>query len=339
MIDEADRIHQADRIGPPPLEPRHAPGSDALTGAPPEYLTPDFDDRPTLEEALAWCHQLATAHYENFHVATFLLPRRVRPHFESIYAFCRVSDDLGDEVADTTTALRLLEAWGRMLDECYDAPQNSRHPVFIALRPTIEACDLPRSLFHDLLRAFCQDQIKTHYGTWDEAVEYSRYSANPVGRLVLMVCGYRDERRALLSDKICTALQFANFWQDAVRDSEIPRRYIPAEYMDRFNVAEGQIEGRVFTPEFGAMMRALVDRTRDMLGQGAALPAMVDDELRVTLELFSKGGEAILDGIAAQNYDVLRGRPLVTRRKKLLLLFGALIGKLRTSRASGVRPA
>ena len=251
----------------------------------------------------------------------------MRPHFESVYAFCRVSDDLGDEVADTSTALRLLETWGRMLDQCYDAPAQSRHPVFVALRETIVACDLPRTLFHDLLRAFEQDQVKTEYYTWDEAVEYSRYSANPVGRLVLMVCGYRDEQRALLSDKICTGLQLANFWQDCVRDSEIPRRYIPAEYMERFGVAEGQIEGRVFTPEFGAMMRALVDRTRDMLREGAALSEMVDDELRVTLDLFRKGGEAILDGIAAQKYDVLRGRPVVTRRKKLMLLLGALLGK------------
>jgi squalene synthase HpnC len=194
-------------------------------------------------------------------------------------------------------------------------------------------------LFQDLLRAFCQDQIKTEYGTWDEAVEYSRYSANPVGRLVLMLCGYRDEERAVLSDKICTGLQLANFWQDAVRDSEIPRRYIPAEYMDRFGVAEGQIEGRVFTPEFGAMMQALVERTREMLQQGAPLSRMVDQELSVTLELFRKGGEAILDGIAAQNYDVLRGRPVVTRRRKLMLLLDALLGRIRIGRVAGVRAA
>jgi squalene synthase HpnC len=311
--------------------------SDSLVGAPAEYLTPE--ERPTLEEAREWCRRLATTHYENFHVATFFLPKRVRPHFDSLYAFCRVSDDLGDEVGDASTALRLLEAWDCMLDECYDAPERSRHPVFVALRETIVACDLPRGPFHDLLRAFCQDQIKTTYQTWDEAVDYSRYSANPVGRLVLMICGYRDEERALLSDKICTALQLANFWQDAVGDSEIPRRYIPTEYMDRFGVAEGQIEGRVFTPEFGAMTRALVDRTRDMLRQGAALPRMVDSELRVTLELFGRGGEAILDGIAAQDYDVLRGRPVVTRRKKLLLLLGALVGKLRMGRGAGVPSA
>jgi squalene synthase HpnC len=319
--------------GPVELAPRETAAMDSLAGAPPGYRTPE--DRPTLDQARAWCHTLATTHYENFHVATFFLPRRVRPHFESVYAFCRVSDDLGDEVADTSTALRLLETWGRMLDQCYDAPQQSRHPVFVALRETIVACDLPRTLFHDLLRAFEQDQVKTEYYTWDEAVEYSRYSANPVGRLVLMVCGYRDEQRALLSDKICTGLQLANFWQDCVRDSEIPRRYIPAEYMERFGVAEGQIEGRVFTPEFGAMMRALVDRTRDMLREGAPLSEMVDDELRVTLDLFRKGGEAILDGIAAQDYDVLRGRPVVTRRRKLMLLLSALIGKIRTRRKAG----
>jgi squalene synthase HpnC len=311
--------------------------TDSLDGAPAHYLTPE--DRPTLDEARAWCHQLASSHYENFHVATFFLPRIMRPHFEGLYAFCRVSDDLGDEVGDTATALRLLNTWGGMLDQCYDAPAQSRHPVFVALRETIADCDLPRGLFHDLLRAFKQDQIKTRYDTWDEAVEYSRYSANPVGRLVLMVCGYRDEARALLSDRICTGLQLANFWQDAVRDSEIGRRYIPTESMLRFGVAEGQIEGRVFTPEFGAMMHALVERTRAMLHQGAALSITVDDELRVTLDLFRKGGEAILDGIAAQNYDVLRGRPVVTRRRKLMLLGGAFLDKLRTRQAAGVRAA
>lgn len=309
---------------------------DALEGAPLEFQTPL--ERPSVDEAKAWCRQLATTHYENFHVATFFLPKQLRPHFDSVYAFCRVSDDLGDEVEDTGTALRLLGTWGEMLDQCYDAPEQSRHPVFVALRPTIVACDLPRELFHDLLRAFRQDQVKTEYATWDEAVEYSRYSANPVGRLVLLVCGYRDEERAVLSDKICTALQLANFWQDVVRDSEIPRRYLPAEYMERFGIHEGQIPGRIFTPEFRAMMRELVERTRALLREGSALPSMVDPELRVTLELFGKGGEAILDGIAAQDYDVLRGRPMVTKRQKLMLLLGALAGKLRSVRL-GTRAA
>lgn len=316
----------------PTLVERQPSAWDALTGAPPEFLTPE--DRPTLPEAQGWCRHLATTHYENFHVATWFLPKRVRPHFESVYSFCRVSDDLGDEVGSTETALRLLTTWGEMLDQCYDSPEQSRHPVFVALRETIVACDLPREPFHDLLHAFRLDQVKTHYDTWNETVSYSRFSANPVGRLVLMICGYRDDVRFELSDRICTALQLANFWQDMVRDSAIPRRYLPSEYMERFGVEDGQIEGRVFTPEFQAMTKALVDRTRDLLHEGGALPSLVDRELAVTLRLFSAGGEAILDGIARQGYDTLRGRPVVSKTRKLLLLLYAVAGKLRAQRST-----
>jgi len=299
---------------------------DRLLGAPEEYRTPE--DRPTLEEANAWCQRLTGSHYENFHVATFFLPKAVKPHFESIYAYCRVSDDLGDEVASPEIALRLLDAWKGMLDECYDQPERSRHPVFVALRETIVACELPRELFSELLLAFKADQVKTHYNTWEELLEYSHYSANPVGRLVLLVCGYREESLALLSDKVCTALQLANFWQDTVEDAERGRRYIPAEAMERFNVDEGQIEGRVFTPAFAAMMEMLVARTRAMLMEGGEISKHVDKELKVTLDLFRKGGEAILNGIAAQKYDVLRGRPVVTKVMKLRLLAGALLSKV-----------
>jgi squalene synthase HpnC len=303
----------------------------ALLGAPVEYLTPL--ERPTLEEAQAWCRKLATSHYENFHVATWFLPRRVRPHFESIYAYCRVADDLGDEVADPAVAMRLLDAWGSMLDECYDTPGRSMHPVFVALQETVRECGVPRELFADLLHAFRMDQVKTEYNTWEELLEYSHYSANPVGRLVLWVCGYRDETLGLLSDKVCTALQLANFWQDVVEDAERGRRYIPAEAMLLFGVDEGQILGRVFTPEFGAMIESLVVRTRAMLREGSAITKGVDRELAVTLNLFTKGGEAILDGITAQGFDVLRGRPVVTKVKKLSLLAGALGAKMRAGMA------
>lgn len=299
----------------------------ALLGAPPEYLTPL--ERPTLAEAQVWCRRLASSHYENFHVATFFLPREVRPHFESIYAYCRVADDLGDEVADPAVATRLLHAWLSMLDECYDTPERSLHPVFVALQETIRQCDVPRELFADLVHAFLMDQVKTTHNSWDELLEYSHYSANPVGRLVLWVCGYREESLALLSDNVCTALQLANFWQDVVEDAERGRRYIPAEDMLRFRVDEGQIEGRVFTPEFRAMIQSLVVRTREMLHEGGQLSSLVDKDLAVTLDLFRKGGDAILDGIAAQDYDVLRGRPVVTKLKKLSLLTGALLGKMR----------
>jgi len=303
----------------------------ALLGAPHQYLTPL--ERPTLAEAKAWCAELTRTHYENFHVATIFLPRKVRPHFESIYAYCRVADDLGDEVDDPALATRLLDAWGSMLDECYDAPERSMHPVFVALHETIRACELPRQLFHDLLIAFKMDQVKTEYESWDELLEYSHYSANPVGRLVLWVCGYREERLALLSDKVCTALQLANFWQDVVEDKERGRRYLPAESLRRFDVDEGQIEGRIFTPEFGAMVKDLVKRTRAMLAEGGQIGREVDRDLAVTLNLFRKGGDAILDGIVAQDYDVLRGRPVVSRTKKLSLLAGSLLEKLRTGMA------
>lgn len=297
----------------------------ALAGAPPEYALPAL--RPTLEEAKAWCRKLATTHYENFHVATWFLPKAVRPHFESVYAYCRVSDDLGDEVADPQTGLRLLDEWGAMLDECYDAPDQSRHPVFVALHETIAECDLPRQLFHDLLAAFKLDQTKTRFESIAELEEYSQDSANPVGRLVLLVSGYREESIALLSDKICTALQLANFWQDVVEDWERGRRYLPGDLMRQFGVTDGDIEAGRFTPEFKAVMEHLVNYTRAMLREGGAISGHVNRELATTLDLFRKGGESILDAIAAQGYDTLKQRPEVSKGRKARLLAGAVWGK------------
>ena len=300
-----------------------APG--VLAGAPAEYQLPAT--RPTLDEAKAWCRKLATTHYENFHVATWFLPKKVRPHFESVYAYCRVSDDLGDEVADASTALRLLDEWGVMLDECYDAPEQSRHPVFVALHETIVACNLPRQLFHDLLTAFKLDQTKTRFESIAELEKYSRNSANPVGRLVLLVSGYREEQIARLSDKICTALQLANFWQDVVEDWERGRRYLPGDLMHQFGVRDADVEARSFTPEFRALMEHLVADTREMLREGGTITKLVDPELATTLDLFRKGGESILDAIAAQGYDTLKQRPQVSKMRKARLLAGAVWSK------------
>jgi squalene synthase HpnC len=302
---------------------------DALAEGPVEYRTPTI--RPSLEEAKAWCRRLATSHYENFHIATFFLPKKVRPHFESIYAYCRVSDDLGDEVSDPGTAMNLLEAWGTMLDECYDAPQDSRHPVFIALHETIVSTKVPRELFARLLHAFRQDQLKTHYDSIAELMEYSHDSANPVGRLVLWVCGYCDESLNLLSDKVCTALQLANFWQDVVEDHARGRRYLPGDEMRRFGVTDEQLAARQFTAEFWRLMQSLVERTRAMLHEGGAISGHVDPDLAATLDLFRKGGDAILDAIEAQGFDVLRKRPEVSKMKKARLLAGALGGKVRSA--------
>lgn len=297
-----------------------------LTGAPAEYMLPAT--RPSLSEAKEWCRRLTVSHYENFHVATWFLPKAVRPHFESVYAYCRVSDDLGDEVADASIATRLLDEWGVLLDECYDAPQRSRHPVFVALHETIAACELPRQLFHDLLAAFRLDQTKTRYESISELEAYSRDSANPVGRLVLWISGYKEEPIALLSDKVCTALQLANFWQDVVEDWERGRRYLPADLMRQYGVTDEDVTARRSTPQFRDLMKHLVGYTRAMLREGGEISKHVDRELGTTLDLFRKGGESILDAIEAQGYDTLTRRPEVSKVRKARLLAGALWGKL-----------
>lgn len=299
---------------------------DRLLGAPALYLTPAVG--PSLAEAQAWCKTLATTHYENFHVATFFLPAALRPHFHSVYAFCRTSDDLGDEVADTATATRLLAEWRAMLHQCFAQPELSRHPVFVALQPTIAARDLPMQPFDDLISAFEQDQVYTHHESLATLEEYSRYSANPVGRLVLLMSGYTAEELMLLSDEICTGLQLANFYQDIVEDRARGRRYIPADAMQRFGVTDEQLIDRRFDDKVRAMMEFLVGDARERLTRGERITHHVSRELASTLQLFVNGGYAILDAIAAQGYDTLRSRPVVSKSAKLGLLFGALLGKL-----------
>jgi squalene synthase HpnC len=311
---------------------------DALEGAPEVYRTPAV--RPTLAEAQAWCKTLATTHYENFHVATAFLPSALQPHFHSVYAFCRTSDDLGDEVADTATATRLLATWRAMLHECFARPEISRHPVFVALQPTIEQCGLPVEPFDDLISAFEQDQVYTHHASLGTLEEYSRYSANPVGRLVLLVSGYAQEELMRLSDEICTGLQLANFYQDIVEDRGRGRRYLPADAMERFGVSDEQLVERRFDGKVRAMMEFLVGDARARLQRGERIVSLVDRDLAATLKLFVQGGNAILDAIAAQGYDTLKERPKVTKAVKLRLLAGALVGKVGSAllpRREGVR--
>lgn len=303
-----------------------------LLGGPAVYLTPAH--RPTLAEAQQWCKTLATTHYENFHVATLFLPATLRPHFHSIYAFCRTSDDLGDEVEDAATATRLLAEWRAMLQECFSTPELSRHPVFVALQPTIAQRQLPIQPFEDLISAFEQDQVYTHHASLATLEEYSRCSANPVGRLVLLVSGYRSDELMRLSDEICTGLQLANFYQDVVEDRERGRRYIPADAMLRFGVSDEQLIAREFDANVRAMVRFLVDDARSRLLRGQRIVSLVDAELAATLSLFVKGGLAILDAIAAQDYNTLASRPVVTKAVKLRLLGGAMWGKV----SSALRP-
>lgn len=293
---------------------------------PAAYRTPSL--RPSLEESKEYCKHLAETHYENFHVATWFLPKRLRPHFQSIYAYCRIADDLGDEIGDPKISLQLLDEWDRMLQECYDAPRNSKHPVFIALAETVRECRIPREPFLDLLVAFRRDQAVTRCESMQQLMEYSRYSANPVGRLVLYACGYSDPELQKLSDQICTALQLANFWQDVSEDYQNGRLYLPADVMQRHGVTEEQIAAGECTPQFRQMMRELVAHTQQMFVEGAAISRKVDAELAATLDLFRQGGTATLQAIEQQKYDVLRKRPVVSKLRKASLLMVALAGKL-----------
>jgi len=284
---------------------------------------------PTLDEARAWCRQLAESHYENFHVATWFLPKPLRPHFHSIYAYCRISDDLGDEVGDPSVALALLDLWGRELDACYEG--RARHPVFVALAETIRACNIPKEPFADLLVAFRQDQTVTRYATMDEVLGYCRYSANPVGRLVLYACGEvspeTKEENFRLSDATCSALQLANFWQDVRVDFAKDRVYLPQEDMRRFGVDDETIARGAATPEFRALLRHEVNYSRALFERGLPLIERVNRDLALDLDLFSRGGLEILRAIERRDYDVLSARPSISRRTKLTLALRALGGK------------
>jgi len=290
---------------------------------PASYRIPE--KAPPLEEARAWCKHLAETHYENFHVATWFLPERLRPHFHAIYAYCRVSDDLGDEVGDTAQSLALLDLWGRELDACYEG--RARHPVFVALAETIRACSIPKEPFADLLTAFRQDQLVTRYATVEDVLGYCRYSANPVGRLVLYTCGYADEERFRLSDATCSALQLANFWQDVRVDWTKDRVYLPQDDMQRFGVSDATIEKGIAAPEFRELMKYEVEYTRRLFYQGLPLIDMVNRDLAVDLDLFSRGGLEILNAIERQGYDVLSARPAISKRTKLQLALRAASGK------------
>jgi squalene synthase HpnC len=242
----------------------------------------------------------------------------------NVYAYCRWSDDLGDEVPDREQALAALAWWRGELDACYAG--EPRHPVFVALRETVGQYEIPAAPFHHLLDAFVQDQTVKRFPRYDEVLDYCTRSADPVGRLVLYLFGYRDPGRQALSDATCTALQLANFWQDVTLDWEKGRLYLPQEDLARFEVDEAQIGERRFTPAFGDLMRFEVGRARELFQQGLPLTRQVDRRLRLDLELFTRGGQAILDRIERQGYDVLSRRPALSRPAKAGLILRRLVG-------------
>jgi squalene synthase HpnC/squalene synthase HpnD len=277
-------------------------------------------------EAERYTRWLATHHYENFNVVSWVLPRHLHQHLYNVYAYCRWSDDLGDEVAEPGRALELLDAWEKELRLCY-APggRGPSHPVLIALRETIRAKEIPPQPFLDLLRAFRQDQTVHRYATWGEVLDYCVYSANPVGRLVLYLFEYRDAERQKLSDYACTALQLANFWQDVSRDLEKGRIYIPLDALAAHGLSEAEIVERKFDSRYAGLMKDLIARTRALFAAGLPLALCVDSTLRVDIEMFSRGGVAVLDAIESSGYNTLESRPALTKWKQVRLL-GRAIG-------------
>jgi squalene synthase HpnC len=289
-------------------------------------------EAPSRDLARDYCEKLARSHYENFPVATLLLPRRLRAHFYPVYAYCRWADDLGDETGDPSLSLWLLDRWEEQLLSCYRG--QARHPVFVALQDTIEQCQIPPQPFLDLIAAFRQDQTKTRYLNFAELLEYCCYSANPVGRLVLYVCGYRDPELQRLSDFTCTALQLANFWQDVARDFRIGRIYLPLEDMARHGYAESDLEASRYDQRFIDLLKEQVERTWDLFRKGLALVSKVEGRLAVDIELFSRGGMEILRMIERQNYNVLARRPQLETPDRILLFASVLAGRLFARRRS-----
>jgi squalene synthase HpnC len=276
-----------------------------------------------LSESLQYTHWLATHHYENFHVVSFLLPKHLHQDFYNVYAYCRWADDLADEIGDPVESLRLLEWWTAELDRMYAG--EARHPVFVALMGTVKKYGIPRQPFADLVRAFIQDQTVTRYADWAGVLDYCVYSANPVGRLVLYLCGYSDAERQRLSDATCTGLQLANFWQDVTVDQGKDRVYLPLDLLARHGYSVEDLFARRFDERFRALMKEAVDKARGFFVEGLPLARMVNRRLSVDLELFSRGGLCVLDMIEKQGYDVLTRRPSVSKLRRVGLLVGTLV--------------
>jgi squalene synthase HpnC len=291
---------------------------------------------PYVSRADAWnyCSHVARIHYENFSVASLLLPRHLIRHFHAVYAYCRWSDDLADETGGGERAVELLRWWRQELLKCYDGTPH--HPVLVALQETIRRFDIPPEPFLDLLVAFEQDQHVREYDDFANLLDYCRNSANPVGRLVLHLCESHDEVRGALSDHVCTALQLANFWQDVARDLDIGRIYLPVEDRLHFGYGDDDLHARRFTPAFAELLRFEVDRTRDLFFRGYPLVDLVPAEVSADVELFIEGGLAILDKIEKHGFNVLSRRPALAKWDKGWLLARALWRRMRRG-SSGAR--
>jgi hydroxysqualene synthase len=276
------------------------------------------------EDGFRYCEQIARSHYENFPVASRFIPYDLRKYIYAIYAFARIADDYADEPG-YTTAERMdnLFQWEQNLDDCYNG--NPAHRVFAALADTVERFQIPIDLFQNLLTAFRSDVTVNRYGTFEEVLEYCRHSANPIGRLVLLLFNYRSEEMMDLSDHLCTALQLTNFWQDLSLDLKKNRIYLPLEDLEEFAYSEQDLLEGKFDSRFSKMMAFQVQRTFEIFVLGKPLLSKVDKDLALELKLTWNGGTRILQKIHRQDYNVLSHRPILSTLDKLGLLFRSFL--------------
>jgi squalene synthase HpnC len=291
---------------------------------PKDYIrAPPDTTRYSEQDALAYTRWLATRHYENFQVVSFLLPRHLHQDFYNVYSFCRWADDLGDEIGDPKESTRLLAWWSRELQTMY-ATGEATHPVFVALKTTVDRHRIPIQPFERLICAFQHDQVVTRYRNFDEIFAYCVNSANPVGHLVLYLGGYSDAERQHLSDFTCTALQLANFWQDISVDLKKDRIYLPLDLLARHSYTVDDLASLRFNDAFRSVMKEAVSVADVFFRQGLPLVKMVDRRLSLDLELFSRGGLKVLDKIRAQDYNVLARRPHISKTERVGILFQCL---------------
>lgn len=283
---------------------------------------PNQQESMSLTDSQQYCAKLAQAYYENFPVVSWLLPKKLHQHFYNVYAYCRWSDDLGDELGDTARSLELLAWWRKELQACYAG--ECRHPVFVALKPTLDQFQIPIQPFDDLISAFVQDQAVQSYDTFEQLRNYCRRSADPVGRIVLYLCDVFSEERASLSDSVCTGLQLANFWQDVARDADIGRTYLPQEDRLRFGYSDEDLAARVENTAFQELMQFEVIRAREWLERGLPLVPQMPGRLQVDIDLFIQGGLLILQGIEQIDYRVWSKRPTVSKSRLALKALGSL---------------
>lgn len=291
---------------------------------PKEYVltVPERAPQASEIEALAYTRWLARHHYENFQVVSFLLPKQLHQDFYNVYSFCRWADDLGDEIGNTEESLRLLSWWQEELEAMYAG--RVHHPVFVALATTVQKFDIPMEPFARLIRAFVHDQTVSRYNNMDEVYAYCVNSANPVGHLVLYLGGYRDAERQRLSDYTCTALQLANFWQDVTVDLQKDRVYLPLDLLAKHHYSIEELLALQFNERFRSLMIEAVDVTDALFHEGLPLVKMVDRRLSLDLDLFSRGGMKVLDKIRAQDYDVLKRRPHISKSERVGVLLQCL---------------